>query len=185
MAGRLIYLMGPSGAGKDSVLDAARGVLDARGCKVVRRVITRSAEAVGEDAIAVSPEAFTARLQSGDFAMSWQANGLWYGIPKEVDVWLSAGHQVLVNGSRGYWEEARQRYPQMLAILLEVDPDVLRSRLLCRGRETLDEIEARLARNARFAGGGRGAIVLDNSGPIEQTVARLVQLIDTPIQLPE
>ena len=45
MTGRLIYLMGPSGSGKDSLLQAAREPL--RGCRIVRRVITRSAEAVG------------------------------------------------------------------------------------------------------------------------------------------
>lgn len=50
MAGRLIYLIGPSGSGKDSLLDAARPRLAKRGCRIVRRVITRSAEAVGEAA---------------------------------------------------------------------------------------------------------------------------------------
>ncbi|TBU83400.1 phosphonate metabolism protein/1,5-bisphosphokinase (PRPP-forming) PhnN [Pseudomonas daroniae] len=185
MAGRLIYLMGPSGSGKDSLLDAARERLEAQGCRVARRVITRSAEAMGEDAIAVSCEEFEKRLLSGAFAMSWRANGLAYGIPGETDAWLAAGWQVLVNGSRGYLGEARQRYPDLLPILLEVSQDVLRSRLLCRGREALDEIEARLARNAKFVADGEGVaehgvIRLDNSGPLEDTVTRLLQLVKAP-----
>lgn len=157
MAGRLVYLMGPSGSGKDSLIDAARKRLDTLGCRVAKRVITRSAEAVGEDAISVSFDEFEKRLLAGAFAMSWQANSLAYGIPKEVDMWLAAGYQVLINGSRGYLEEARQLYPGLLPILLEVEPDVLRSRLLHRGREAPDEIDARLARNGKFvAGGGLG-----------------------------
>lgn len=178
MTGRLIYLIGPSGSGKDSLLDAARETLARNGCRIVRRVITRSAEAVGEAAQAVTVEQFTAMQAQGDFAMCWQANGLHYGIPKEIDDWLAQGLDVLVNGSRGYLQQARQRYPQLLAVLLKVDDEVLRQRLLARGRETQDEIEARLARNGRFAVGllaeHPGLFVLDNSGDLQETVARLL-----------
>lgn len=56
--GRLVYLMGPSGAGKDSLIDAARNELQRHNVHVARRVITRSAEAKGEDALGVSAEQF-------------------------------------------------------------------------------------------------------------------------------
>lgn len=182
MAGRLIYLIGPSGSGKDSLLDAARELLTSHGCRIVRRVITRSAEAVGEAAQAVSVDEFAALQAQGSFALSWQANGLFYGIPKEIDAWLEAGLDVLVNGSRGHLPQARERYPDLLALLLTVDQAVLRQRLLARGRESLPEIEARLARNADFAERlmareNTRLWLLDNSGAIEQTLGRLLQLI--------
>ncbi|MDY7564274.1 phosphonate metabolism protein/1,5-bisphosphokinase (PRPP-forming) PhnN [Pseudomonas sp. RTC3] len=182
MAGRLIYLIGPSGSGKDSLLDAAREPLADQGCRIVRRVITRSAEAVGEAAQAVSIEQFMAMQDEGAFALSWQANGLHYGIPKEIDEWLEAGLDVLVNGSRAYLPQVHQRYPRLLALLLTVDQAVLRQRLQARGRESLPEIEARLARNADFAAAlmaaeDKALWLLDNSGPIEQTLERLLQLI--------
>jgi ribose 1,5-bisphosphokinase len=182
MAGRLIYLIGPSGSGKDSLLDVAWERLVSHGCRVVRRVITRSAEAVGEAAQAVSVDEFAVLQAQGAFALSWQANGLFYGIPKEIDEWLAAGQDVLVNGSRGYLPQARERYPDLLALLLTVDQAVLRQRLLARGRESLPEIEARLARNADFtaslmASDNHNLWLLDNSGPIEQTLNRLLQLI--------
>ncbi|WP_161866382.1 phosphonate metabolism protein/1,5-bisphosphokinase (PRPP-forming) PhnN [Pseudomonas yangonensis] len=192
MQGRLIYLMGPSGSGKDSLLQAARAPLEAHGCRFARRVITRSAESVGEDALGVSPAEFERLEGEGAFALSWHANGLAYGIPREIDDWLSAGQDVLINGSRGHLEAARQRYPDLLAILLHVDEAVLRQRLLARGRETPEQIEQRLARSREFAysplpfmGEGPGergdqadTIVLDNSGPLPHTVSRLLQLLD-------
>jgi len=194
MSGRLIYLMGPSGSGKDSLLDAARERLAERDCVIVRRVITRSAEAVGEDAIGVTPAEFDQQEAAGGFALSWRANGLAYGIPRQIDDWLAAGQDVLVNGSRAYLPEARQRYPELLAVLLQVDEAVLRQRLLARGRESAEQIEARLARNRSFVVGGASAatvaaeapptpgsterlIVLNNSGSLEQTVTQMLHLL--------
>ncbi|AYF87879.1 phosphonate metabolism protein/1,5-bisphosphokinase (PRPP-forming) PhnN [Pseudomonas sp. JS3066] len=192
MKGRLIYLIGPSGSGKDSLLDAVRERSDAQGCRVARRVITRSAEAKGELAEAVSPEAFAEREERGEFAMSWYANGLSYGIPRLIDDWLETGDDVLVNGSRGYLPEARRRYPHLLAVLLTVEDDVLRRRLHTRGRESAEEIEARLARNTGFAdtllaGENADLCLLDNSGSIAETCQRLLQLIEEhrPVAWPD
>jgi ribose 1,5-bisphosphokinase len=181
MGGRLIYLMGPSGSGKDSLLNAAHERLAVRGCRIVQRVITRSAEAVGEAAVGVSADEFARMEGEGAFALSWRANGLAYGIPRQIDEWLAAGQDVLVNGSRAYLAQARQRYPDLLALLLTVDLAVLRQRLLARGRETPEQIEQRLARNARFdsvaAAATEGLHVLDNSSDFERTVDDLLALI--------
>lgn len=178
MQGRLIYLIGPSGAGKDSLLDAARAALAERGVRIARRVITRSAEAIGEAAHSVSAEQFERMEAEQAFALAWRANGLAYGIPAEIDAWLAAGEDVLVNGSRGYLPAARQRYPNLLAVLLTVEQDVLRERLLTRGRETPEQIEARLARNELFSGELDDYIRLDNSASLASSVERLLQLID-------
>lgn len=195
MTGRLIYLMGPSGSGKDSLLNAARERLAERGCVIARRVITRSAEAVGEEAVGVSPAEFDQQEADGAFALSWRANGLAYGIPRQIDDWLAAGQDVLVNGSRGYLPQARERYPGLLAILLQVDEAALRQRLQARGRESAEQIEARLARSRELqtdaacsplplAGEGSGEraevepqYLLNNSGPLDQTVTQLLQLL--------
>lgn len=181
MPGRLIYLMGPSGAGKDSLIDAARQPLSGLGCEVARRVITRSAESVGEEAIEVTAEEFTRRVGRGDFALFWQANGLGYGIPVVIDSWLVQGRHVLVNGSRGYLSKARVRYPDLIPIVLTVDNEVLRRRLLRRARESLPEIEERLQRNEQFAHAGwldeEGVIRLDNSAELEVTLRRLLGIL--------
>jgi ribose 1,5-bisphosphokinase len=180
MRGRLIYLIGPSGSGKDSLLHAARERLAERGCQVARRVITRSAEAQGEDAIGVSLAEFERLQREGAFAMSWHANGLGYGIPKQIDDWLAAGLDVLVNGSRAYLDQARQGYPGLIGIALTVDIGVLRERLRKRGRETPEQIEQRLARNGLFISGALdGLYLLDNSSHLAQTVDQLLALLET------
>ncbi|MDM9593079.1 phosphonate metabolism protein/1,5-bisphosphokinase (PRPP-forming) PhnN [Pseudomonas guariconensis] len=178
LGGRLIFLIGPSGSGKDSLIDAARVHLLENGVEVARRVITRSAESRGEAALSVSPEVFEQMCEDGEFAMHWQANGLQYGIPVQVNEWLSSGRHVLVNGSRGYLPEARRRYPNLLAIRLEVAPQVLRERLLTRGREAVEQVEQRLARSALLqAGDDPDVHVLDNSTSLADTVKALLRLL--------
>ncbi|NIF29332.1 phosphonate metabolism protein/1,5-bisphosphokinase (PRPP-forming) PhnN [Pantoea sp. Tr-811] len=177
-AGRLVFLIGPSGSGKDSLIDAARGPLAEAGVEIARRVITRSAEAKGEAAHGVTAQGFEQLRAEGAFAMHWRANGLDYGILALVDQWLAQGHSVLVNGSRAYLPEARRRYPNLLAVCLEVETAVLRERLLARGRETPQEVDQRLARNARLQGEADGAVHrLDNSGALDEAVAALLALL--------
>jgi ribose 1,5-bisphosphokinase len=184
MQARLIYLMGPSGAGKDSVIDAARSRLAIIPVDVVRRVITRSAESIGEQALGVSDDRFAAMQAGGDFAMNWKANGHDYGIPADINRSLAQGRHVLVNGSRGYLPEAQRRYPDLIPVLVSVSSEVLRQRLLARGRESLQDIELRLQRNERLVGEaqqwqGQGAPqLLDNSGTLEQAVAALMNILD-------
>ncbi|WP_166218977.1 phosphonate metabolism protein/1,5-bisphosphokinase (PRPP-forming) PhnN [Pseudomonas atagonensis] len=180
MDGKLIYLMGPSGSGKDSLIDAAREQLRTMNCEIIRRVITRSAESVGEDAIGVTSEEFERRRHGGDFALAWQANGLSYGIPREMDEWLRAGRHVLVNGSRANLRQALERYPTLLPVLLTVKDEVLRERLLRRGRETPEQIDARLARNALFKDRRSSDLpvhLIDNSGALADAVNQLLSLI--------
>lgn len=175
---RLIFLVGPSGSGKDSLIDASRARLEAAGVKIARRVITRSAESKGEAAQGVPPEGFAAMLAAGEFAMYWRANGLDYGIPTQVDRWLEEGHPVLVNGSRAYLAEARRRYPGLLAIMLEVRPEILRQRLLTRGRESEAQVEQRLARGVSLQGEVEADVHrLDNSASLEIAVQALLELL--------
>ena len=186
MPGKLIYLKGPSGSGKDSLIDAARPYLPERGCEVIRRVITRSCEAVGEDALGVSREVFQSLKEEGAFAMHWQANGLEYGIPAQIDDWLDSGRHVLVNGSRGYLKNARERYPDLLAIMVCVDTRVLHQRLLARGRETPAEISARLQRNQLFLDTtdelqAEQVSLLNNSATLSRGVQGLLALIDASV----
>ena len=181
MAGFLVYLIGPSGSGKDSLLSAAAGPLAAMGARIATRVITRPTGSIGEEqAIGLGIEAFRERSERGEFALCWHANQLSYAIPREIDDWLAEGRTVLVNGSRGHLQEARRRYPTLLPILLHVEEAVLRQRLLHRGRENPQQVEARLQRSRQMQSelaAEPDLHLLDNSGALEASVSRLLALI--------
>lgn len=139
----LILVVGPSGAGKDTVLGIARLALagDPR-FRFVRRVITRPADAGGEDHEAVTEAAFAER----SFALQWKAHGLSYGIPPDVTEDLARGVVVVANVSRGVIAQAAARFP-VRVIEVTAPPELLAQRLAARGRETADDVAGRLSRD--------------------------------------
>lgn len=177
MPGRLIYLIGPSGSGKDTVLQGVSRLLGPRAI-IASRCITRPVSDTERGAISLSEAEFVQIEREGGFAMSWRANGLSYGVPSHIEGSLAIGFDVLINGSREFLPEARRRYPQLMPVLLRVDDAALRQRLLARGRESLDDIRRRLDRNTDYDALARsaqaeGILVLDNSGPVENAIQGL------------
>lgn len=149
--GIFIAVVGPSGAGKDSLIDHARSALaDDAGidARFVRRVVTREADAGAEDHDTLSDDAFTRAEKSGAFALSWEAHGLRYGIPSTVDAEIAAGAVVIANLSRAAIPALRARYPRTLVVEVTAAPEVLAARLAGRGRESAADVMARLARSA-------------------------------------
>lgn len=136
-------IVGPSGAGKDTLI---RKALASRpDLRLVRRVITRPTEAGGEDFEGVTPEDFARRSVRGDFALSWEAHGLSYGIPKDQ---LAGPGDVIFNGSRGALTQAVRVLPGLRVILVTAPDIILAARLAARGRERSEDIRARLSRAA-------------------------------------
>jgi ribose 1,5-bisphosphokinase len=175
---RLVYLMGPSGGGKDSLLAHARARLTAApGVIFAHRYITRPADAGGENHVALARDEFVARRDAGLFALHWESHGLCYGIGLELDLWLSKGTTVVVNGSREHLPQARARYPGLLAVRVTVDAAVLERRLRARGREDEADIARRLQRAQDPTAASVGEVILDNSGPLARAGEALVTLI--------
>jgi ribose 1,5-bisphosphokinase len=176
--GRLIYVMGASGSGKDTLLRSVHAAVgpDDR-ILVAHRYITRASGA-DEASIALEPAEFDRRARMGCFAMQWHSHGLSYGIGVEIDTWLQAGNTVLVNGSRAYLPQACLYYPALVAVQVVVDPQVLRLRLSQRGRETAEAIEARLLRASETfsAPGGCELVRLDNNGSPDDAARILLAL---------
>ena len=175
MGRQLLWLMGPSGSGKDSLLEVLRQQ-EHSDLLVAHRYITRPASAGCENHIALSEQEFFTRAGQNLLALSWHANGFYYGVGIEIDLWLHAGFDVLVNGSRAHLPQAKARYEAaLLPICLQVSPDVLRSRLQNLGRENAREIDQRLARAARYT--PSGCHVLNNDGSLLQSVESFLSLI--------
>jgi ribose 1,5-bisphosphokinase len=150
-AGRLYYVMGPSGAGKDSVMGWVRDSGPSRGVLCAHRYITRPAQAGDENDVALSVSEFELRERRGLFALTWQAYGLRYGFGKEIEHWLRQGVDVLVNGSRAAFPLARERFSDMVPVVITASRDAIVRRLMARGGETAEQIEQRLARNDSYA----------------------------------
>lgn len=176
--GTMIAVVGPSGAGKDSLIDFARQRLsDDPTIGFVRRVITRPAEAGGEDHHAVSVDQFEAMRQTGSFAVHWGAHGLFYGIPAETRQHLASGKILVANGSRAAIPDFLQAYPKTLVVNITAAPEIIARRLAARGRETADEIELRLLRSANTWQLDCRHVVIDNSGDLQVAGNTLVSTI--------
>lgn len=168
MSGRLIVVVGPSGAGKDTVIDA---LCAARPDLIrARRVITRPSEAGGEDFEGVTEADFDTRVAAGAFALHWGAHGLRYGIPVEIDGHLAAGRDVMFNGSRGILTIALARYPDMRTLFITADADVLAARLNARGREDAEDIARRLKRADYAMPADLNMVRIANNGTVQAAV---------------
>ncbi|MEJ6394240.1 phosphonate metabolism protein/1,5-bisphosphokinase (PRPP-forming) PhnN [Gymnodinialimonas sp. 2305UL16-5] len=167
--GRFIAVVGPSGVGKDSLMAAlcvARPDLHQ-----VRRVITRAPDAGGEDYESTNPALFAARAAGGEFALHWRAHDLHYGIPASVEDVMAAGQDAMANLSRGMLGKAQTVFPMLHVLSVTAARDVLERRLSARGRESRSNIARRLARPAPALPEGIRITLIDNSGPLHESVA--------------
>lgn len=172
MSGRLVAFVGPSGVGKDSLM---RAVHAARPDTVlVRRVITRPGDAGGEDFEGTDEDGFRARSAAGAFLLEWPAHGMLYGIPAGVAEELAAGRICLANLSRGMLEAAAAKVPALLVVHLTASPEVLAARLAARGRESAEEILARLDRRVPVLAPGLEVLTIVNDGPLQEAVDQVL-----------
>lgn len=182
MSGVFVAVVGASGAGKDSLINFARDHLDGQ-VSVVRRVVTRTADGGSEDHDSLSPEAFATAEQAGEFALSWEAHGLCYGLPIRLEEDIAAGRVVVANLSRAVLPRLLARYPSALVVEVTADPEVIVRRLAGRGRETGEDIVRRMERGAGFRL-PPSTIQIDNSGDLDKAGNRFVALLRDVLRQP-
>ncbi len=141
-------VVGPSGAGKDSILRyaQARFMGDARFI-FPRRVITRKADTVAEDHDSLDAGSFDALSRQGAFALQWEAHGLKYGVRRDIDDQLRRGNIVIINVSRTIVPDTVRRYSGVVIAEISAAPEILLARITARGRETLSDTDARIQRS--------------------------------------
>ncbi len=177
MRGTLFLVVGPSGVGKDTLIDAARRHLaDDPDFLFPRRVITRPADAGGEDHIAMDEAAFRAAEAEGAFLASWHAHGLCYGIGRDVLDALAEGRNVVVNASRHSIRTFEERAGPAVVLSVTAPPAVVRARLEARGREDAADVAARLARQVPLDG-AETIIEIANDGDLALGVERFVEAL--------
>lgn len=175
----LILVVGPSGAGKDTLIEGARRALAGDGSlSFARRVVTRDAQAGAEDHDVLSPEDFAEAERTGAFLLSWRAHGLGYGIPAGVQAQRRAGVAVVANVSRTVVADARRRQAPVRVVVVTAPPELLAARLAGRGRESAADILARLRRAEEFLPAGPDVLTVVNDASPEDGIRAFVAAID-------
>ncbi|MBW8448089.1 MAG: phosphonate metabolism protein/1,5-bisphosphokinase (PRPP-forming) PhnN [Arenimonas sp.] len=177
--GTMVAVVGPSGAGKDSLIHLAMQHFANRpDVHFVQRVITRPTDSGGEQHRGVSPAEFEAMREQGAFAVDWDAHGLSYGIPASVHEKLALGHLVVANGSRSALPHWAKAFSSLLVINVTASPEVLAERLVARGRESREEILERLKRGSLTVEGDYDVVTIDNSGALAEAGAKLIATLE-------
>jgi len=177
-SGTLVFVVGASGVGKDTLLDGAKHALK-RHPKVrfVQRDITRPIDSGGEDHRAVSESEFLELRAAGAYALDWAANGLYYGLPASLIGDLAAGYVVIANGSRAAIAQARLNFPSLLIVNIVADAEIVAERLQKRGRESGLELRRRIERGAAIVVTGNDVVSIVNNGDASTAVEHLVTAI--------
>jgi ribose 1,5-bisphosphokinase len=174
-AGGLVAVVGPSGAGKDTLIRLAQQHFrDDPRVIFPRRVVTRPS-GPHEDHDTLSAEAFAAARAAGAFALDWDAHGLSYGVPMAVLADVREGGVEVVNLSRGALPAARERFPAVVAVFVTAPADVLAARLAARGRA--ESVSDRLARTSGVTAEEGRDVVIENVGAAEAAAAGLIKVI--------
>jgi phosphonate metabolism protein PhnN/1,5-bisphosphokinase (PRPP-forming) len=176
-SGTVVFVAGPSGAGKDSLIRyAARRLAGDQRFVFPRRMITRRPERT-EDHDELSPDQFRRAVADGQLALYWQAHGLSYGIPIGIEADLAAGRTVAVNVSRNVLARAIERYRRHFVTLIDAPPAVLAQRLAERGREPGSDIDKRVERKTAPLPEGARITIIRNDASLEAAGDAFVTLL--------
>jgi ribose 1,5-bisphosphokinase len=173
--GRLVLVVGPSGAGKDTLLGLAKiACAGVRNIVFPRRAVTREASQA-EDNEQLSPDAFRQAVARDEFAMHWEAHGHRYGLRRAIEDDICHGRTVVVNVSRTVVDALRRAYADVVVIAVTAPPEILAERLAIRARGSDGRIEQRLGRAVDET--GVPDITIHNVGNAQEHAERLVRIV--------
>jgi ribose 1,5-bisphosphokinase len=176
MAGGFVLVVGPSGAGKDTLIGLAKAALaEDPGFVFPRRLVTRP-KGPWEDHDTISMDTFETEEHAGSFALSWRAHGLGYAIPARCLDDARAGRVVVCNVSRSVVEAARRRLPGACVVEVTAPHEILAQRLATRRRPEDGDLGKRLARAAAPEPFHADLIIVNDGAP-ESGAAQLTGLL--------
>jgi ribose 1,5-bisphosphokinase len=174
--GRLILVVGPSGAGKDTLLGLAKAACaEDSGIVYPRRVITREASS-SEDNEEVSAGTFEAALARNEYAMHWDAHGHRYALSRAIDDDIRAGRTVVANVSRTVISAMRRAYANVTVVSITAPTNVLAERLAMRGRASDGKVELRLHRTVDEATAAPD-VTINNTSSADYHARQFVRII--------
>lgn len=181
----LVIISGPSGVGKDTIIDALRKRPHDPDYHYVVTCTTRArrpGEVDGVDYHFLDRDTFTVQHAAGDFLEANEVHGNWYGTPRrQVREALAAGRDAILKIDVQGAQVVKEKVPGALLIFL-IPPSLedLFLRLRSRATETADELELRqrnaaieLARQEDY-----DYVVTNETGQVERTAERIDEIID-------
>lgn len=176
MSGVFVAIVGPSGAGKDTVIEHARASLtDCDDIVFPRRLITRPT-GDGEDCISVTDDGFAHAEDRGELALTWRAHGLAYGVPASARTTVAAGGVVVANVSRGVVAQLPALFGEARVVRITVSDEIRLARIIARGRETREAAAARVSRPDP-APEHPVDLEIVNDGTLDEACERLVEFL--------
>jgi len=178
--GHLVVVVGASGAGKDSLLNAAKARFETEPrIEFVQRIITRECDPATEIHDSLTEEQFLEQQQGNAFSVWWQANGLYYGLPVSMHEALAQGQLLIANGSRAALPAIRATFSSLTVVHVTASAEALAERLVRRSRESPAEIEQRLLRNQSIQPiVGEDVLTIDNSGARETAINQFLFMLE-------
>lgn len=181
----LVIISGPSGVGKDTIIDALRRRRHDPEYHYVVTCTTRAkrpGEVNGVDYWFLDRETFAAQRSAGEFLEANDVHGNWYGTPRsQVREALAEGRDVILKIDVQGAQVVKEKIPGALLIFL-IPPSLedLFQRLLSRATETADQLELRqrnaaieLARQEDY-----DYVVNNETGQVERTAERIDAIIE-------
>jgi ribose 1,5-bisphosphokinase len=169
-------VVGPSGAGKDTLIGLARAACAENDTIVFpRRVVTREASSF-EDNEQVSLEAFRQALAGSEFAVHWEAHGHCYALSRAIDDDIRAGRTVVANVSRTVVDAMRRAYADVVVVSVTAPPEILADRLAARRRSSDGGLVDRLRRAVDDAAVAPDLTIV-NVGGADDHARELVRII--------
>jgi guanylate kinase len=183
---QLVIISGPSGVGKDTIIDALRA-RDPETGGDYQYIVTcttrgpRPGEVPGVSYQFLSRKAFRALRDAGELLESAEVHGNWYGTPRhDVADALAKGRDVILKIDVQGAKVVKERVPEALLIFI-VPPslEALFQRLRSRATETADELEIR-QRNAAIELARQGdydSVVVNETNQVDRTAAEIQAIV--------
>jgi ribose 1,5-bisphosphokinase len=163
--GVLGLVVGPSGAGKDTLIAAARDRLAHEpSFHFCKRIITRVSDAQSEVHDSLGLQEFLEAEQAGRFFLSWRTHGLHYALSSSASDALHDDCVVIANVSRSVIAAAECAVRNVVVFSITAPAHVLTDRLTKRGRDSIDEIQSRLQREQPITTTRAPIVEIDNAG---------------------
>ncbi len=180
----LVIISGPSGVGKDTIIDELRRREREEGREDDRHYVVtvttrapRAGEVDGVDYHFVSRDEFLRRREARGFLEANEVHGNWYGSPRDqVRAALAVGKDVILKIDVQGAQVVKEQVTQALLIFV-IPPSMaeLFDRLRARATETADELELRQRNAALELARQRDydEIVTNETGQVAQTAEKI------------